>query len=206
MGMRRTSYLQKSQPTFLDLLGMKLTTIRIGKLIRKKSQGTLLDVGCGYNASLTNSIWNKFQLVYLSDLKINKALKLHSKSRVILLEGSLPNTLKIIPKNSVDLIFANNIIEHLDKPSQLIADFRRIIKSDSLIYINVPSWTGKIFLEFAAFKLGLASKVEMEDHKNYYDKKSLWTLVRNSGFLPSQIKIKYTKLGMNTTCWITNAK
>jgi hypothetical protein len=63
-----------------------------------------------------------------------------------------------------------------------------------------------MFLEFAAFKLEIAPREEMDDHKNYYDKKSLWTLVRNSGFLPSQIKVKYTKLGMNTTCWVTNAK
>jgi SAM-dependent methyltransferase len=126
--------------------------------------------------------------------------------RPIILEGKIPNSIEAIPKNSVDIVFANNIIEHLENPLQLIKEFKRITKSESLIYINVPSWTGKIFLELAAFRFHLASRIEMQDHKNYYDRKSLWTLVRKSGFMPSQITIRKTKFGLNITCWINNAE
>ena len=35
--------------------------------------------------------------------------------------------------------------------------------------VNVPSWRGKRFLEFSAFRLGLSPAEEIDDHKTYYD-------------------------------------
>jgi SAM-dependent methyltransferase len=206
MQVRKSSYLQDASPTLLDQFGMLLTKVRLNNLLRKKNCNVFFDVGCGFDASLTKSIWEKFDIVYLADIKLNKVLQAVSHAKVVLLEGALPNSIRRIPDNSVDIVFANNVIEHMEKPSELITELRRVTKSSSIIYINVPSWTGKIFLELAAFRLGLASKIEMQDHRNYYDRKSLWTLVRSSGVEPSKIKIRRTKFGLNVTCWIDNDK
>jgi hypothetical protein len=63
---------------------------------------------------------------------------------------------------------------------------------------NVPSWRGKKFLEYSAFRLGLSPKDEMDDHKAYYDVKDLWPLLVRAGFLPSGIQCFPHKFGLNT--------
>jgi hypothetical protein len=79
-----------------------------------------------------------------------------------------------------------------------LKEFRRIVDPKGVIYINVPSWRGKFFLELAAFKLGLAPQEEMQDHKSYYSKRELWTLIRNANFNPRAISVKSKKFGLNT--------
>ena len=186
--MRDSSYLQNRKASILDKFGMFLSKARLNLLVRKKFSGILLDVGCGFEAQLTRNIWNKFSQVYLADLKLSSEFQQKYADTLICIEGELPSSLRAIPNNSIDFIFANNIIEHLDKPLELLVEIKRVAKDDAHVFINVPSWLGKYFLEMAAFKFGLAPREEMEDHKTYYDRKSLWTLVRSSGFLPSHIK------------------
>jgi SAM-dependent methyltransferase len=205
--MRTKSYGQQSKPSILDKAGQILSNFRIAKMCNSKIlQGALLDIGCGYEARLTKPFWDCFHKIYLADVQINSKLHNNKGQKIIFLKGLLPDSLGSLKEGSIDVIIANNILEHLDNPLKLLKVVKNVASDNSKIYINVPSWMGKFFLEKAAFKLNLAPRDEMEDHKNYYDKKNLWTLVRSAGFLPSQIKIKYTKLGLNTTCWITNAK
>jgi ubiquinone/menaquinone biosynthesis C-methylase UbiE len=126
--------------------------------------------------------------------------------RLKFLEGPIEETLKGIADQSIDFIVANNVIEHLTNPDSVIVEFRRIVSSNGLIYVNVPSWRGKFFLELAAFRLGLAPVEEMQDHKNYYSKNELWTLIRRSGFNPSAISVFSSKFGLNSTVVINMAK
>ena len=64
--------------------------------------------------------------------------------------------------------------------------------------INVPTWLGKSFLEFSAFRLGTSPAAEMDDHKMYYDKRDLWPAAGPGG-LPAaaDIRLKYHKFGLN---------
>jgi hypothetical protein len=64
--------------------------------------------------------------------------------------------------------------------------------------LNVPSWRGKFFLEFSAFRLGLSPESEMDDHKMYYDRRDLWPLLVQAGFRPSRLRCFPHKLGLNT--------
>jgi hypothetical protein len=65
--------------------------------------------------------------------------------------------------------------------------------------VNVPTWRGKYFLELTAFRLGLSpnGKIEMDDHKMYYDKRDLWSLLVKAGFAPGRIHLHYHKFGLN---------
>jgi hypothetical protein len=63
---------------------------------------------------------------------------------------------------------------------------------------NVPSWRGKWFLEYSAFRLGLSPKDEIDDHKTYYDVKDFWPLLVRAGFRPSGIRCFSHKFGLNT--------
>jgi hypothetical protein len=65
------------------------------------------------------------------------------------------------------------------------------------VYVNIPTWFSKTIWEFIAYKMfRKALEYEIEDHKMYYDKHTLWPLLRKAGFTPKNIKMAYHKFGM----------
>lgn len=82
------------------------------------------------------------------------------------------------------LVLLNNVVEHLVNPKIALNRLKTILTSNSVVYINVPNWQAKYIFEKLAWKMHLISGVEIEDHKNYFTKRELWTLVINSGFGP----------------------
>jgi SAM-dependent methyltransferase len=117
---------------------------------------------------------------------------------VTCLEGYLPDVLGPVAEGSVDAIICNNVIEHLDEPERTLRELHRITAPGGVCVINVPSWRGKFFLEFAAFRLGVAPEEEMNDHKTYYDPKDLWPALVRAGFRPSDVSVRKHKGGLNT--------
>jgi ubiquinone/menaquinone biosynthesis C-methylase UbiE len=205
---RTNSYGESQKLNFLDHFGELLSKRSFTRLLKKNknSERSMLDVGCGFNARLTAGIRGQFSTCYLADISINPKLETLNYPGLKFLEGPIEETLKSLPDQSIDFIVANNIIEHLNNPDSVIEELRRIISSKGLIYINGPSWRGKYFLEFAAFRLGLAPVEEMQDHKNYYSKYELWTLVRRSNFTPRSISVFSKKFGLNSTAVINMSK
>ena len=114
------------------------------------------------------------------------------------IEGSLPSALEVLPSESLDVIICNSVIEHLWQPDEPLSQFYRLLAPGGCCLINVPSWRGRWFLEFSAFRLGLSPAAEMNDHKNYYDPRDLWPLLVRAGFLPIHIRCGLHKFGLNT--------
>jgi 2-polyprenyl-3-methyl-5-hydroxy-6-metoxy-1,4-benzoquinol methylase len=90
-----------------------------------------------------------------------------------------------------------SVLEHLHNPIETLQSCRSLLNPGGILLINVPTWIGKIFLEFSAFRLGLSPKEEMDDHKMYYDKRDLRPILIKSGFLPSNINMHYHKFRLN---------
>jgi len=59
----------------------------------------------------------------------------------------------------------------------------------------VPSKAARPVLEFLAYRLGVVSEAEIRDHKQYYDRRSLIALLRDSGLAIE--RHRYFQLGMN---------
>ena len=114
------------------------------------------------------------------------------------LRGVLPDVLLGVPAGSIDAIICNNVLEHLSDPDATARELHRMLAPGGVCVVNVPSWRGKWFLELAAFRLGCASKTEMDDHKTYYDPRDLWPVLVGAGFRPSEIKVVRHKGGLNT--------
>lgn len=112
-------------------------------------------------------------------------------------EGTIEDALSSLAGQRFDAVLLISVLEHLREPLSVLQAVRQLLKSSGVLLVNVPTWRGKSFLEFSAFRLGLSPKVEMDDHKMYYDKRDLWPLLVRAGFLPSQIKLRYHKLGLN---------
>ena len=49
-----------------------------------------------------------------------------------------------------------SVLEHLWDPLATLREARRVLASGGVCLVNVPSWRGKRFLEFSAYRLGLS--------------------------------------------------
>lgn len=194
---RTSSFGQGHQLSVVDRVGRWLSTRRMRRLMGHVEGRRVADVGCGYDAALATALFGKARHVTLVDIAVDPALT-GVLPELSVIEGYLPQVLAAIPDATVDVVICNNVLEHLWKPTETVAQIRRLLAPGGIAVVNVPSWRGKTFLELAAFRLHLAPKCEMDDHKAYYDPRELWRLLVESGFLPSEITCRRHKLGLNT--------
>jgi SAM-dependent methyltransferase len=195
-GTRQASYGQGYDPTFIDRFGVWLSANQIRRYVRSLAGKTIGDFGCGYHAAFVRSVLDEAAHAVLVDCSLAEDLKRNPK--VTAIDGILPGVLINIPASSLDVVVCISVLEHLWDPLRALEECRRIVRPDGVCLFNVPSWRGKFFLEYSAFRLGLSPKAEMDDHKNYYDVKDLWPLLVRAGFRPSRIKCFSHKFGLNT--------
>jgi SAM-dependent methyltransferase len=181
--------------SFIDLFGVWLSKRALSKQLKGMSGINALELGCGYAAKNLIAIEDKCKKITGIDFNISEEIKKNPKFYG--LECSIDNGLKRLNKDKFDLIMIISVLEHLTDPEETLIKCRNLLNKNGILLINVPTWTGKSFLEFSAFRLGLSPKEEMEDHKMYYNKRDLWPLLIRSGFLPSKIKMHYHKFHLN---------
>jgi SAM-dependent methyltransferase len=193
---RSKSFGQGHRLTAIDRFGIWLSNRKIGSLVDSFDGLFVADVGCGFNASFTRSIIDRVDRAMVVDIALANDLK--DCTKILALEGLLPDALQVVQDQSLDIVVCNNLIEHLWEPMATLRELRRITKKDGFVFVNVPSWRGKWFLELSAFRLGTSPATEMNDHKMYYDLRDLWPLLVRAGFIPEHIRVGTHKFGLNT--------
>jgi 2-polyprenyl-3-methyl-5-hydroxy-6-metoxy-1,4-benzoquinol methylase len=193
---RATSFGEIHDLTLVDRVGVWLSKRQIRHVVGGLSGKDVADIGCGYEATTMRRYLDSVRGATLVDLSLADDLKAHPK--VTAIEGELPGVLNGIPSRSLDVILCMSVIEHLWEPELTLREFRRLLRPGGVCAVNVPSWAGKRFLEFSAFKLGFSPAEEMEDHKMYYDPRDLWPLLVRAGFRPSHIRVFKHKFRLNT--------
>lgn len=192
---RTGAYGQHRKHTPVDRFGVWLS----GRAVRR--QGDLRgkrvgDFGCGYDASFMRTVLDDVREAVLVDVALAEDLRRHSRVRAI--EGSLPESVATLDDRSLDVALCLSVLEHLWEPQEMLAEIHRLLSPGGVALINVPSWRGKTFLEFSAFRLGLSPAEEMDDHKRYYDPRDIWPMLVRAGFRPSGIRCRRHKFGLNT--------
>jgi len=195
-GMRERAYGQDYQPTLVDRFGVWLSARQIRKFAGSMAGKQLGDFGCGYHASFVRTVLPQIKSAVLADSALAPDLK--AQPKVTAIEGILPDALKQVPSHNLDIVLCISVLEHLWDPLAALRECFRIVRPGGLCLFNVPSWRGKRFLEFSAFRLGLSPKDEMDDHKAYYDVRDFWPLLVRAGFMPSNIRCFPHKFGLNT--------
>jgi SAM-dependent methyltransferase len=199
---RERAYGQDYQPTIVDRFGVWLSARQIRRFAGSLDGKRIGDVGCGFQATFIRSVLPRLERAVLVDSTLAPDLKAVTKIRAI--EGTLPDVLEQVPASSLDIVLCISVLEHVWEPVEVLRQCLRIVRPEGLCLFNVPSWRGKKFLEFSAFRLGLSPKDEMDDHKAYYDVKDFWPLLVRAGFLPSRIRCFSHKFGLNTFAVCTN--
>ncbi len=194
--MRERAFGQDYQPTVVDRFGVWLSAHQIRKFSGPLKGKKLGDFGCGYNATFVRSVLQDLEKAVIIDSALAPDLK--EQPNVTAIEGTLPDALKQLSTRSLDVVLCVSVLEHLWDPQTALQECYRITRPGGVCMFNVPSWRGKWFLEFSAFRLGLSPKDEMDDHKTYYGVRDLWPLLVRAGFLPSNIRCFSHKFGMNT--------
>ena len=181
--------------TPVDRLGVWLSKRAIHRDLPSRNDLEVLELGCGYRATQLIALEQKLKRGIGVDFQI--APELQTLEKFTFHQGAIEEMLPKFESETVDVVMLISVLEHLVEPQFIIQSAWRLLRRSGLLLINVPTWSGKRFLELSAFRLGFSSKVEIDDHKMYYDKRNLWPLLVSGGFRPSQIRLRYHKFGLN---------
>ena len=178
-----------------DRLGVWLSQRAIRRYLPKRNDLEVLELGCGYRAAQLIALESKLKRGIGVDLQI--APELRMLERFTFHQGTIEEILPKLESETLDVVMLISVLEHLAEPQFVLESAWRLLRRCGLLLVNVPTWSGKRFLELSAFRLGFSPKVEIDDHKMYYDKRDLWPMLVRSGFKPSQIRLTYHKFGLN---------
>ena len=176
-------------------LGVWLSKRAIHRHFPERNDLEVLELGCGYRATQLIALERKLKGGIGVDFQI--APKLQTLEKFTFYEGTIEQTLPKLEGQTVDVVMLILVLEHLVEPQFVIEFAWRMLRRSLLLLVNVPTWIGTRFLELSAFRFRFSSKVEIDDHKMYYDKLAFWLTLVRAGFKPSQIRLRYHKFGLN---------
>jgi 2-polyprenyl-3-methyl-5-hydroxy-6-metoxy-1,4-benzoquinol methylase len=88
------------------------------------------------------------------------------------------NTIPLIDQ-SVDVVTALAVLEHVHDPRHFVAEAHRILRRGGLCIMTTPSPRSKPLLEFLAYRLKIISEADIRDHKQYFQRNELLDLFRS---------------------------
>lgn len=184
--------------TPVDRLGVWLSQRAIHRHLPRRNDLEVLELGCGYRATQLIALEPKLKRGIGVDFQIEPELQTLEKFTFHL--GTIEQTLPKLESETVDVVMLISVLEHLAEPQSVIQSAWRLLRRSGLLLVNVPTWSGKRFLEWSAFRLGFSPKMEIDDHKMYYDKRDLWPMLVRAGFKPSQIRLRYLQVRFESFC------
>lgn len=195
MSTRETESYGEHGVTWVDRFGVWLSQRAIRRWLPGGDRLRVLELGCGYRATQLLALRDRIEHGTGVDFRI--ARELRDGTGFTFHEGTIEEILPKLAGETYDVVLIISVLEHLSEPLVALRAARELLRPGGVLLINVPTWRGKFFLELSAFRLGLSPKVEMDDHKMYYDKRDLWPLLVRAGFKPSEIRLRYHKFGLN---------
>ncbi len=191
---RQEAYGQK-RLTWVDRFGVYLSKRRILRYLPRRDDLNIVDLGCGYHATLLRALVPQAGAGLGVDVRISPEARAIPK--LSFMESTIESALPELEDGRFEVVLLISVLEHLWEPLAVLEHCRRILRPSGVLMVNVPTWRGKWFLEFSAFRLGTSPTAEMDDHKMYYNKPDLWPLLIRAGFKPSRLRLRYHKFGLN---------
>ena len=176
-----------------------LSKLRMDKVINEVKmipKCYLLDIGCGPNYKFLSSVESYMEKGVGIDLKVPEITEGKITTKQAVLTDSLP-----FEDNQFDIITMLAVLEHLEKPYKICSEAARVLRPGGKLILTVPSRKAEKVLKFLAFQLGVVSKDEIKDHKNYFNKSEILELIEKIPEL-ELVKHKYFQMKYNNFCII----
>jgi len=148
----------------------------VRKLLKKNKHISLLDVGCGQDV-----LYYKFLEYHFSgdmhrikyaglDPLIYARQVFHKDIKIITAqyENYLQQT-----TDRYDLVTIFAVLEHVDDPTDLMVVLSQLLVQGGYLIGTTPTKPAKPVLEFLSYKLGYIAEREIDEHKNYFDRRSI---------------------------------
>ena len=181
--------------TWIGNIRCKFAEKQINSTYRK---GRICDIGCGaYPKFLLKT---KFKEKYgLDQLVDENYIEQFSNTSINFMNLKLDEKIKLPFKdNNFDVVTMLAIIEHLNAASaeNIIKEIFRTLKTSGILILSTPNaWVNPLLKFMAA--VGLASRKEIDDHKQVFNKKSILNLLKRGKFRQRDIKVKFFEFYMN---------
>jgi 2-polyprenyl-3-methyl-5-hydroxy-6-metoxy-1,4-benzoquinol methylase len=189
--MRVTSHSQQKEP-FLEQV---LENVRFNMVYPYINNDSMVaDLGCGYHGNFLKKVSGKIKFGIGYDISINNK---NLPKNIILKKADLNKGFND-KNNYYDSITVLAVLEHIKNPETFLINIKTMLNNGGKVIITTPHKKSKSILEFLSFKIGLISKDEIKDHKNYFDEKSLKILLKVTGF--KIIKLCTFEFGWNLFC------
>ena len=172
-----------------------LRWMRLRQVIAKvPSQSIVLDIGCGTKATFLKTIEPKIKKGVGIDFKVPEFSTPILQTFQAHLEERLP-----FSDESFDVVTMLAVLEHIEYEEEILKEIYRILKPSGKLVLTVPSIWAQPVLEFLSYRLKIVDEREIRDHKRYYDRKRLQSvLIKKLGF--TQFKHRYFQAFMNNFC------
>jgi glycosyltransferase involved in cell wall biosynthesis len=174
----------------IDTLIRRLRYKRVVNLV--KENAVILDIGCGPQLAFLETVRDKIRFGFGVDKKIQEWKSQNLSALTLNLDENptLPFTNEFI-----DQAFLLAVLEHFTDPQAVLREILRVIKKDGEIILTTPTPAAKPVLEFIAFRLGIIDGAEIQDHKRYFSRQDLVSLLSAVGFRDT--RHRHFELGFN---------
>lgn len=180
-GSYEINYSNEEKQYFLNKIAQKHQII---KTMLNKEVGKLLDIGSGEGFSLKyfdELGWDCTGLDF-SDYGVSQQ---NPKQQKLLTAGDIFNNIKIIinQNKKFDLIWLDNVLEHVIDPFQLLLDIHKILDTNGVLVIDVPN-DFSIIQEYLLENKYIDREfwVLPPDHLSYFNKEGLTNLANDTGW------------------------
>ena len=159
---------------------------------------TIADIGCGREGAFLRSHSNRIVRGYGFDFRI----RTHDEANLSLinnreLDGKLP-----LEDGSVDDVFLNAVLEHLEDSAGVISEAARILRDGGRIVMTTPTRMARPVLEFLSYRLHLIDEEEIREHRHYFNRTDVMALCRsvndNTQAGISLERYSFFELGLNS--------
>lgn len=191
--MRAQSF-DSTRGSLLDRLIWYMRTRQIRRRLPSTIE-TLADLGCGRTAPLLRKLLASGAVIHAIGVDLSPEMGLASDS-LQLVQADLNEGLPL-QSASVDVVLSLAVLEHLREPVLHLTEIHRILKPGGTLLLTTPSPLGKPVLEFMAYTLKVIDRQEIDDHKQYYEARTLVSALTQAGFAASAIHARTFQIGMN---------
>lgn len=156
----------------------------LDKYLQLNSSRTFLDIGCGEGWAL-NFFKQKGWEVLGLDYSSFGCEKFNPACMTNLIAGNVYKSITTLieQKRKFDVVWVDNVLEHVINPEAIIQDFKKIISPNGILVVEVPNDFS--ILQNHVFNKGLIDNqywVVIPDHLSYFSKVSLENLLNANGW------------------------